>query len=256
MADIFQIITFYAFKELTDLSVLKESLKAAMQEQAVFGTVILAEEGFNASLCGARQDIPIFMESIELILDSKIEYKSSFHSASPFRKHEVKIKPEIVTLKQHVNISMGAGTHVSPTDWNDVISDPDVFILDTRNDYEYRNGSFKSAVNPGTTKFSELPDFVAEKLDPKTHTKIAMYCTGGIRCEKFAPYMKSLGFAEVFQLKGGILKYLEDVPKEEQLWDGECFVFDERRTLTQQLDQGTGPDYSQRHKNKKAKVSQ
>ncbi len=254
MSDRFQIITFYAFKELAkvaDLSEIKDELKTVMREHGVFGTVILSEEGFNASLCGARQDIPSFIESIEQILDAKIEYRSSFHSASPFRKHEVKIKREIVTLKKFVDISMGAGTHVAPKDWNDVISDPAVFVLDTRNDYEYKNGSFKSAVNPQAAKFSDLPNFVAEKLDPKTHTKIAMYCTGGIRCEKFAPYMKSVGFAEVFQLQGGILKYLEDVPKDEQLWEGECFVFDERRTLTHQLGQGSGPDYSQRHKNKK-----
>lgn len=254
MSDIFQIITFYAFRDMApvgDLNGIKDALKIVMREHGVFGTIIIANEGFNASVCGARQDIPSFILAIEKVLDTKIEYKSSFHAASPFRKHEVKIKPEIVTLKQPVDISMGAGTHVEPRDWNNIISDPDVYILDTRNDYEYKNGSFKSAVNPETTKFSELPDFVAEKLDPKTHTKIAMYCTGGIRCEKFAPYMKSIGFAEVFQLQGGILKYLEDVPKEEQLWDGECFVFDERRTLTHQLDQGTGPDYSQRHKNKK-----
>ncbi len=254
MSDCFQIVTFYAFKdlaELADLREIKESLQSSMRENGVFGTIILAKEGFNASLCGARQDIPSFIERAERILDSKIEYKSSFHSASPFRKHEVKIKPEIVTLKQTVDISIGAGTHVLPKDWNDVISDPDVYILDTRNDYEYKNGSFPSAINPETTKFSDLPGFVAENLDPKTHTKIAMYCTGGIRCEKFAPYMKSLGFAEVFQLQGGILKYLEDVPKEEQLWEGECFVFDERRTLTNELDQGSEPDYSQRHKNKK-----
>ena len=254
MSDIFQIITFYAFKEMAkvaDLRAIKESLKTAMRDHAVFGTVILAEEGFNASLCGARQDIPTFIEAIENILHTRIEFKSSFHSESPFRKHEVKIKPEIVTLKQSVDISTGKGTHVAPKDWNEVISAPDVFVLDTRNGYEFKNGSFKSAVNPETTKFSDLPGFVAEKLDPETHTKIAMYCTGGIRCEKFAPYMKSLGFAEVFQLKGGILKYLEEVPKEEQLWEGECFVFDERRTLNHELDQGSGPDYSQRHKNKK-----
>ncbi len=138
---------------------------------------------------------------------------------------------------------MGAGTHVSAKDWNNIIADPEVLVLDTRNDYEFKNGSFKAAVNPETEKFSDLPGFVAEKLDPKTHKKIAMYCTGGIRCEKFAPYMKGLGFAEVFQLQGGILKYLEDVPKSEQLWDGECFVFDERGTLTHELGKGTRPGF-------------
>ena len=256
MTDVFHIITFYAFKKLGDagrLCALKARLQTALRAHGVFGTIILAEEGFNASLCGARQDIPSFIVEIEQILDERIEYRSSFHSESPFRKHEVKIKPEIVTLKQPVDVSLGEGTHVGPREWNDIISDPEVVVLDTRNDYEYKNGSFRSAINPETVKFSDLPQFVAEKLDPEKNPKVAMYCTGGIRCEKFAPYMKSLGFAEVYQLRGGILKYLEEVPKEEQLWDGECFVFDDRGTLTPKLEKGSGPDFSQRRSGKKGR---
>ena len=247
----YQIISFYEFKPLAGLEFMKQELKALLRELSVFGTIIIAEEGYNASLCGEPENVKAFLAKVELILNTKIRFKSSFHPEKPFRKHEVKIKPEIVTLKKKVDISKGAGTHVKPEDWNAVISDPDVIVFDARNYYEHKNGTFKNALDPKTEKFSDLPQFVAEHFDPKTHTKIAMFCTGGIRCEKFAPYMKELGFAEIFQLEGGILKYLENVPKEDQLFEGECFVFDERRTLDEKLEKGSGIDYSQRYKNKK-----
>lgn len=250
MLNRFQIISFYEFKPLGPaerLAELKASLRDALLKHKIFGTIIIAEEGFNASLCGQPESIGPFIGEIEAILETTIEPRSSFNQESPFRKHEVRIKPEIVTLKRPVDISLGAGTHVDPKNWNHVISDPNVFVLDARNDYEFRSGTFKNAVNPKTTKFSDLPEFVDEKLDPGKHSKIAMFCTGGIRCEKFAPYMKERGFNEVFQLRGGILKYLEEVPAGEQLWDGECFVFDERVTVNENLEKGRGPDLSQRH---------
>ncbi len=248
----YEIISFYEFKRLTGLESIKLELKALLIELSVFGTIIIAEEGYNASLCAEPANIGPFIERAAGILNTNIKFKSSFHAEKPFRKHEVRIKPEIVTLRKKVDISKGAGTHVKPADWNAVISAPDVFLLDARNHYEHKNGTFRNAIDPNTEKFSDLPQFVAETFDPKTHTKIAMFCTGGIRCEKFAPYMKEIGFSEIFQLEGGILKYLEDVPTEEQLWEGECFVFDERRTLDEKLEKGRGIDYSQRHKNKKA----
>lgn len=243
----FQIITFYEFKKFDKrrLPSLRDELRDAMNANEIKGTIILAEEGFNATVSGENDRIAAFVKAIEEILDTKIAYKSSFHAEPPFRKIDVKIKPEIVTLKRAVDISAGVGTHVEPAEWNKIISDPSVIVLDTRNDYEYRNGTFQGAINPKTEKFSELPGFVAETLDPEKHPKIAMFCTGGIRCEKFAPYMKGLGFREVFQLQGGILKYLEEVPPEESLWEGECFVFDDRRTVDQELKKGVGPDYSQ-----------
>lgn len=246
----FQIISFYEFKHLgvsERLQDLKVRLRNALIGHNIFGTIIIAEEGFNASLCGAPENVIPFLTEIENILEAKIEPKSSFHDKSPFRKHEVKIKPEIVTLKKPVDVSLGEGTYVDPTDWNSIISDPEVLVLDTRNDYEFQSGTFKNAVNPKTTKFSDLPAFVESQLNPVEHKKIAMFCTGGIRCEKFAPYMKEKGFSEVYQLRGGILKYLEEVPKHDQLWDGECFVFDERVTLNEKLEKGRGPDLSQRH---------
>lgn len=250
MTEAFQIITFYEFKvfdEARGLECIRDSLREVMNRHNVVGTIILADEGFNSTVCGRSSDIGRFVSDAEKILRTRIVYKSSFHKERPFRKVDVKIKPEIVTLKESVDVSRGVGTHVKPEDWNDIISDPEVFVLDTRNDYEFRNGTFKRAVNPRTEKFSELPGFVAENLDPDKHKKVAMFCTGGIRCEKFAPYMKGLGFNEVFQLKGGILKYLEEVPKDEQLWEGECFVFDDRRTVDENLEKGIGPDYSQKN---------
>ncbi len=250
MVNRFQIISFYEFKPLGPadrLAELKTELTSALLKHDVFGTILVAEEGFNASLCGVPESIGTFLAAAEELLDTRITPKSSFSDKSPFRKHEVRIKPEIVTLKQAVDISLGHGTHVDPKDWNQIISDPEVFVLDTRNDYEFRSGTFEKAVNPNTVKFSDLPRFVEENLDPAKHKKIAMFCTGGIRCEKFAPFMKARGFADVFQLRGGILQYLGDVPVDEQLWKGECFVFDERITLNDRLEPGSGVDLSLRH---------
>ena len=244
----FQIITFYEFKafEASELTTIRASLRDAMRENSIKGTIILAEEGFNSTVCGEQRAIERFVPDAESILATRLIYKSSFHEVCPFRKIDVKIKPEIVTLKKPVDISLGNGTHVDASRWNELVKDPSVLVLDTRNDYEFKNGSFDRAVNPQTEKFSDLPDFVADNLDPDTHPRVAMFCTGGIRCEKFAPYMKQLGFKEVFQLEGGILKYLETVDDSESLWQGECFVFDDRRTVDENLDKGIGPDYSQK----------
>ncbi|HKP70187.1 MAG TPA: rhodanese-like domain-containing protein [Pyrinomonadaceae bacterium] len=244
----FQIITFYEFKtlEASELPNIRASLSETMRRNAIKGTIILAEEGFNSTVCGKSGAIERFVSEAERIFSSRLSYKSSFHEACPFRKVDVKIKPEIVTLKKPVDISLGSGTHVNPSEWNELVKDPSVLVLDTRNDYEFKNGTFERAVNPQTEKFSELPDFISDNLDPETHPRVAMFCTGGIRCEKFAPYMKQLGFKEVFQLDGGILKYLETVDESESLWQGECFVFDDRRTVDENLDKGIGPDYSQK----------
>ena len=243
----YRIITFYQFSRLDEqrLPELKFAVKDLMAAHSIKGTFILAEEGFNATVCGMPGDIETFVKAAETLLETSLVLKSSFHAEFPFRKIDVKIKPEIVTLKQAVDIAAGAGTHVRADQWNELISDPAVLVLDTRNDYEFMNGTFERAINPKTEKFSDLPEFVAENLDPERHTKVAMFCTGGIRCEKFAPYMKQLGFKEVFQLEGGILRYLEEVPAEESLWRGECFVFDDRRTVDEGLKKGVGPDYSQ-----------
>ena len=244
----FQIITFYCFKDMTDLGslvTLRKDLKSSMSELSIKGTIILSNEGFNATVCGLPTDMVSFISQSRRQLREEFEYKSSYNSQMPFRRSDVKIKPEIVTLKKEVDVTIGAGTHVRASDWNHIISDPSTFILDARNDYEYRTGTFRGAVNPETGKFSELPKFVDENLDPQRHKRVAMFCTGGIRCEKFAPYMKSLGFDEVYQLEGGILKYLEEIPAEESLWEGECFVFDDRISVDHGLEKGKSTDLSQ-----------
>jgi len=169
-------------------------------------------------------------------------YKSSFHAARPFLKVKVRIKKEIVSLRKAVEIEKGIGTHAKPSDWNRIISGENTVILDTRNDYEVEIGTFKGALNPNIEKFSDLPKFVAENLNPEKHKRVAMFCTGGIRCEKFAPFLKEMGFEEVFQLEGGILKYLEETPADESLWEGECFVFDDRIAVDKNLQGGKTED--------------
>ncbi|MFL6467126.1 MAG: rhodanese-related sulfurtransferase [Pyrinomonadaceae bacterium] len=240
----FEIATFYRFIKLTDLDLKRDRLKQAMRDKGIKGTIILAEEGFNSTICGAPANLKTFVAEAEEILQCTIETKSSFHEQLPFRKLDVKIKPEIVTLKQDVDIAKGNGTHVEPKDWNEIISDPDTIVLDARNHYEVMNGRFVGAIDPNTTKFSELPGFIEENLDPGKKKRVAMYCTGGIRCEKFAPYLRSKGFENVVQLRGGILKYLETVNVNESLWQGECFVFDDRRTVDSELKKGVQPDHS------------
>ncbi|CAN5867872.1 hypothetical protein BH20ACI4_BH20ACI4_31550 [soil metagenome] len=233
----FQIITFYEFKDLGDdenLQKLKTLLKTAMIENEILGTIILAGEGFNSTISGLPENIEKFNRIFEEILDTKLKYKTSYFSEIPFKRAKVRAKKEIVTLKKQVEIEKAKGTHIKPKDWNKIISDPETIVLDTRNDYEVELGSFKNAVNPNVAEFNQMPEFIAEKLDPEKHKKVAMFCTGGIRCEKFAPLMKDLGFETVFQLEGGILKYLEEIPAEENLWQGECFVFDERITVNRE----------------------
>lgn len=233
--------------DASEIGVLKERLLAAMSASGVHGTIIIAEEGYNAMLSGVPEAVDSFIASAEDILGQTVVPKVSFADEEPLGKVEVKIKPEIVTLKRYVDIRLGEGTHVSPERWNEIISGEDVYLLDTRNDYEFKTGTFEGAVNPQTEKFSDLPEFVKENLDPEQHKKVAMFCTGGIRCEKFAPYLIAQGFHEVYQLEGGILKYLEAVPAEESLWHGECYVFDKRVTVTADLSVGSRRDLSGRH---------
>lgn len=227
----FQIITFYEFKDLgggENLQNMKAVLKSAMVENEILGTILLAAEGFNSTISGEPQNIEKFIEIFENVLETKLIYKTSYFSERPFKRAKVRVKKEIVTLKKAFEIEKGKGTHIKPKDWNKIITDPETIVLDTRNEYEVELGTFKNALNPKVGEFNKLPEFVKENLDPSKHKKIAMFCTGGIRCEKFAPFMKGLGFENIFQLEGGILKYLEEIPEEENLWQGECFVFDER----------------------------
>jgi len=233
-----------------NLEEIKISLKTAMVKHSIYGTFILAEEGFNSTICGEVDSIREFIPLIEEIFSTRIEFKSSFHGEMAFKRQKVKIKKEIVTLRKKVDIEKGIGTHVKSEDWNKLIKDSETIILDVRNDYEYKVGTFKGAVNPKIRSFNELPDFVSGNFNQAKHKKIAMFCTGGIRCEKFAPYLKKQGFEEVYQLEGGILRYLEDISEEETLWQGECFVFDERITVDENLQQGNAEDMSLENRQK------
>lgn len=247
----FKVISFYKFVELgsgNSLRELKERLMSAMRKNSVHGTIIIAEEGYNGMVSGVPGNVDSFVSSLASVLGPAVEVKETFADEEPMGKLEVKIKPEIVTLRRAVDLSLGQGTHVPPEQWNELIKREDVFLLDTRNDYEYRTGTFEGAVNPETAKFSDLPDYVERYLDPTKHSRVAVFCTGGIRCEKFVPYLKSKGFNEVYQLRGGILRYLERIPPEESLWRGECFVFDKRVTLSPDLSVGSGKDLSGRKK--------
>jgi UPF0176 protein len=238
----YQIITFYEFKRLESLPEIKATLKSAMDELSIRGTIIIAEEGFNGSVSGLPQDIEKFIAILEKTFETELVCKTSFHEERPFLKAKVRIKKEIVSLRQAVEIEKGTGTHAKPADWNRIISDEDTIVLDARNDYEVAVGTFRGAVNPRIEKFSDLPKFVRENFNPREHRRIAMFCTGGIRCEKFAPFLKELGFEEVYQLRGGILKYLEETPAEKSLWEGECFVFDDRIAVDANLRRGVTED--------------
>lgn len=244
-----QIISFYEFKDLSEVGELGQirlDLRAALELFGIRGTIIIAAEGYNGMVCGAPDNIAKFVPCVEQVLQTRLSMKSSFHDSAPFRRLDVRIKPEIVTLRQPVDISLGRGTHVDPQEWNALVNDPRTVLLDARNSYEFQTGTFRGAINPNIIKFSDLPAFVERNLDPNKHDRVAMFCTGGIRCEKFAPYMKQLGFREVYQLEGGILRYLEETPPEASLWEGECFVFDERVSVDARLKKGSGPDHSQR----------
>jgi UPF0176 protein len=243
-----KIAAFYRFFDLgspVELAELCSRIRYELGIRQMVGTVILAEEGINSTVCGRSDAVDQFIEWLSDTVGEELTPKCSYADEPPFRKIDVKVKPEIVTLRRDVDISLGIGTHVGPEEWNRIISDPDVLVLDTRNDYEFRTGTFDRAINPKTEKFSDLPDYVAKNLDPSVHRKVAMFCTGGIRCEKFAPYMKSLGFESVFQLEGGILKYLEQIPAEQQLWRGDCYVFDTRVSVDSELRAADCVDLSQ-----------
>lgn len=235
------VATFYKFVTLPDYSALQQPLKDVCQAQGIKGTILLAEEGINGTIVGTRSGVDktlSYIKSDDRL--SNIDIKESAASDPPFEKLKVRLKQEIVTLGlSEVNPTQKVGTYVPAQQWNQIISDPAVTVIDTRNDYEVGMGTFKRAQNPETASFNEFPDYAKNNLDPAKNKKIAMFCTGGIRCEKASSYLLSQGFEEVYHLKGGILKYLEDVPEEESLWQGECFVFDERVAITHGLEPGS-----------------
>jgi UPF0176 protein len=205
------------------------------------GTLLLAQEGINGTIAANRQSMDTFLDWLKQ--DSRFSclvHKESLTDAPPFYRTKVKLKKEIVTMGvEDINPNHIVGTYVKPEQWNDLISDPDVTLIDTRNEYEVKIGTFVGAINPQTTSFREFPNYVAQQLNPKKNKKVAMFCTGGIRCEKSTAYLKEQGFEEVYHLEGGILKYLEEIPVEDSLWQGECFVFDNRVTVNHHLEKGS-----------------
>ncbi|MAY36850.1 MAG: hypothetical protein CMN84_12195 [Spongiibacteraceae bacterium] len=241
MSEKIVVAALYRFVTLDDFEALREPLLAVCQEQGVKGTLLLAHEGINGTIAGSRAGIDAviaWLRADDRMAD--LSWKESFDEAQPFYRMKVKLKREIVTMGvSGVDPNEVVGTYVKPTDWNTLISDPDVLLIDTRNDYEVEIGTFKGAVDPHTKTFREFPDYVKQNVDPARHKKVAMFCTGGIRCEKASSYMKQQGFEEVYHLEGGILKYLEEVPQEQSLWQGECFVFDNRVTVKHDLTAGS-----------------
>ncbi len=240
------VAALYRFVRLDDYRQLRDPLLQLMRSRDVKGTLLLAGEGINGTIAGARGDIDAVLDWLRA--DERLrglDVKESYTDERPFFRSKVKLKREIVTMGvDGVDPRHSAGTYVRPSQWNDLISDPGVLVIDTRNHYEVEIGSFRGAVNPGTESFREFPDYAGEHLDPKRHPRVAMFCTGGIRCEKSTAFLREQGFEEVYHLEGGILRYLEEVPPEQSLWQGECFVFDDRVTVNHRLEKG---EYEQCH---------
>lgn len=234
------VCALYEFATLENIELLRQPLLDVMLAHDVKGTLLLAQEGINGTIAGSRDGIDAVLAHLRS--DSRlanVDCKESFDESQPFYRTKVKLKKEIVTLGvEGIDPKRVVGTYIKPQDWNALISDPDVVLVDTRNDYEVEIGTFKGALDPKTKTFREFPQYVAANLDKTKHKKVAMFCTGGIRCEKSTAYLKEQGFDEVYHLEGGILKYLEQVPQEESLWQGECFVFDNRVTVDHQLQKG------------------
>ncbi len=241
MSETIHIAAFYKFLPLPDYRELAAPMRARCLALALRGTILLAEEGINATVAGAPSAVRAFLQ--ELGADARfanLDIRLTAHAAMPFGKMKVRLKREIVALKAPgVTPAEGGGSYVEPADWNRLITRADVTLIDARNAYEVALGSFPQALDPGTDAFHQLPQALRQRLDPEKHKKVAMFCTGGIRCEKAAAYLLGLGFEEVYQLRGGILHYLEQVEEKDSLWQGECFVFDERVSLNHRLRKGS-----------------
>lgn len=237
----YKVAAFYQFAALPDFRELREPLRAICADLELKGSVLLAHEGINGTLAGRADAIARLVEELQrgTIFGGRlddIELKFSQASAMPFQRLKVRLKKEIVTLGDtEADPTRQVGIYVDPADWNDLIATPGTLVIDTRNAFEVAMGTFAGAVDPGIQSFGQFKDFTAKNLDPSKHRRVAMFCTGGIRCEKASAYLLARGFAEVYHLKGGILKYLEGVPEAESRWRGECFVFDDRVALGHEL---------------------
>jgi UPF0176 protein len=245
-----KVAALYQFAALPDFRELREPLRSLAAGLGIKGSVLLAHEGINGTVAGSNEGIDAFVRELQRgplfggRLDN-LELKFSTAVEMPFQRLKVRLKKEIVTLGDAtVDPTQLVGTYVEPSEWNELISAPDTLVIDTRNAFEVAMGTFDGAIDPGIRSFGQFKDFAAEQLDPAKHRKIAMFCTGGIRCEKASAYLLARGFDEVYHLKGGILRYLEGVPEHESRWRGECFVFDERVALGHGLRQRAADDSS------------
>ena len=239
----YAVCALYKFVSLPDFEQIQPELKALCQAHKIKGTLLMAKEGLNGTICAADDDMRAFVHELETgpLFHGRLEgweIKYSTAQEMAFAKMKVRLKKEIVTLGvPGVDPNEVVGTYVAPQDWNAIISDPDTILIDTRNHFEVALGTFKGAIDPRTRAFRDFPAYVEGELDPQKHKKVAMFCTGGIRCEKASAYMLKQGFEEVYHLKGGILAYLEQIPQDQSLYDGSCFVFDERVALGHGLEE-------------------
>jgi UPF0176 protein len=246
----FKVAAFYQFAALPDFRELREPLRALAASLGIKGSVLLAHEGINGTLAGEPATIDALVGELKADklfggrLDN-LELKFSHAATLPFQRLKIRLKKEIVTLGDTaVDPTRQVGIYVEPADWNALITAPDTLVIDTRNAFEVAMGTFEGAVDPGIRSFGQFKDFAARHLDPAKHRRIAIFCTGGIRCEKASAYLLARGFSEVYHLKGGILRYLEGVPQEQSRWRGECFVFDERVALDHGLQERQTSDGS------------
>ena len=235
------VCALYKFTALDNIASFRKRLYAILEEHKILGTILVAREGINGTVAGLRFDIDQFLGWLKSQPGlSDIDVKESINTHPPFKRTRVKLKKEIVTMGvENIDPRASAGAYVEPEQWNDLLDDPEVLVVDTRNEYEIKVGRFENSINPHTRNFREFPAFAKARLNPGKQKKIAMYCTGGIRCEKSTAFLKQQGFDQIFHLKGGILKYLEQVPEEKSKWQGECFVFDERVTVDHRLQKGS-----------------
>ena len=234
------VAALYRFTRLEDYRELREPLLSECLAAGLRGTFLLAGEGINGAVAGSREALDrvlAYLRRDPRLQDLK--HRETRATEPPFQRMKVKLKKEIVTMGvAGIDPAAEPGSHVEPADWNELVKADDVLLLDTRNNYEISIGSFRGALRPATTNFREFPEFVRRQLDPAKHRRIAMFCTGGIRCEKAAAFMLGQGFEEVLKLRGGILNYLAQIPPEQSAWEGECFVFDDRVALNHRLDKG------------------
>jgi UPF0176 protein len=233
--------SFYKFVKLPDVKEIQSSLLTLCEQQKLKGTILLANEGINANIVGENSAIASLIDFLKKDYRfEELEVKLCEVKTMPFERMKVKIKKEIITFDiDGVDPTEKVGTYIKPEEWNKLISNSEVKVIDTRNEYEVKIGTFKGAENPHINSFKEFADYINQNLDTEKDKKIALFCTGGIRCEKVTSLMLSKGFKEVYHLQGGILKYLQEIPTQESLWEGECFVFDERVAVKQGLEAGS-----------------